>query len=77
MYTTIQIDNTMDEDEVVKKIKSITHHLSIDTNMILDVAYVNSFSIYFEHHLQQFYEKGFTRNITTYLQYSEVFNGSY
>ena len=43
--TIVQLDITMVEDEVVKKIKSITHHLSIDTNMILDVL-MSTVSVY-------------------------------
>ena len=62
----------MDEEKMISMIKLITHRPYIDKKMLLDIAFLNSFEIYFNHNLEEFYKKGFSKNIKTYVEYLDM-----
>lgn len=70
----INFSHDMIEEEIVKELKKITDSRYIDNKMLLVVAFMNDFQVYFERNLDSFYRAGFTRNITKYQQYIDALN---
>ena len=68
----IRLVANMDEEKMISMIKLITNHPYIDKKMLLDMAFLNSFEIYFNHNLEEFYKKGFSKNIKTYAAYLDM-----
>jgi hypothetical protein len=68
----IYLTAEMDEERMISMIKSITNHPYINRKMLLDTAFLNSFEIYFNYNLEEFYKKGFSRNIKTYAVYLDM-----
>ncbi len=68
----IRLAAEMDEEKMMSMIKLITNHTYIDKKMLLDIAFLNSFEIYFNHNLEEFYKKGFSKNIKTYVVYLDM-----
>lgn len=66
------LNRNLNEEEIIMELKKITHSNYIDNKMLLTVAYMNDFQIYFERNLNSFYHVGFTRNITEYQQYVDA-----
>lgn len=66
------LNTNSNEEEIIMELKKITHSNYINNKMLLTVAYMNDFQIYFERNLNSFYREGFTRNITEYQQYIDT-----
>lgn len=68
----IQLVDSMDEAKIISIIKSVTGHPYIDNRMILDIVFLDSFEIYFNHNIEKFHANGFSKNITTYVEYVDM-----
>jgi hypothetical protein len=68
----IRLTKGMNEEDVILSIKSITKHLYINSEMLMEIAYLNDFEFYFNQNLYKFHQNGFSKNIKTYIQFQEI-----
>ena len=68
----IDFDIKMDEESIINELKRITNSRYLDKDMLLKIAYLNSFELYFSKHVKEFYRDGFTRNIRKFGEYQRV-----
>jgi len=73
----ISLDDNISEEAITKEIKRITSHRFVDSSMLLEIAYMNDFEIYFIKNLKSFYTLGLSRNVKKFDEYQKVYLSHY